>query len=125
MWVADMDFKCPQPVVDALTARAQHGIYGYSAPTQEFYRSVVQWMQRRHGWEISPEWICITPGVVPALNMLVRAFVSYGDRVLIQPPVYYPFYGAVQSWLSILLFTGTVGIEWTSSALKLAAVIPR
>jgi cystathionine beta-lyase len=97
MWVADMDFKCPQPVVDALTARAQHGIYGYSAPTQEFYRSVVQWMQRRHGWEISPEWICITPGVVPALNMLVRAFVSYGDRVLIQPPVYYPFYGAIEN----------------------------
>lgn len=97
MWVADMDFLCPEPVVDALVARAQHGIYGYTALTQDFYRSVVRWMQRRHGWEIEPEWICITPGVVPALNMLVRAFVSPGDRVLIQPPVYYPFYGVIEN----------------------------
>jgi cystathionine beta-lyase len=97
MWVADMDFPSPTPVVDAVVARAQHGIYGYTAPTQAFYQSVLRWMQRRHGWEIKPEWICITPGVVPALNMLVRAFVSPGDRVLIQPPVYYPFYKAVEN----------------------------
>ena len=97
MWVADMDFISPRSVVDALTARAQHGIYGYTAPTQDFYQSVVRWMQRRHDWEIAPEWICITPGVVPALNMLVRAFVSPGDRVLIQPPVYRPFYRAIEN----------------------------
>lgn len=97
MWVADMDFISPRSVVDALTARAQHGIYGYTAPTQDFYQSVVRWMQRRHDWEISPEWICISPGVVPALNMLVRAFVSPGDRVLIQPPVYRPFYRAIEN----------------------------
>jgi cystathionine beta-lyase len=97
MWVADMDFLCPAPVVDALIARAQHGIYGYTAPAQDFYQSIVRWMQRRHGWDIKPEWICITPGVVPALNLLVRAFVSAGDRVLIQPPVYYPFYGAIEN----------------------------
>lgn len=97
MWVADMDFRSPSAVVDALVARAQHGIYGYSAPSQAFYQSVLSWMQRRHGWKIEPEWICITPGVVPALNMLVRAFVSAGGRVLIQPPVYYPFFGAVEN----------------------------
>jgi len=97
MWVADMDFISPMSVVDALTARAQHSIYGYTAPTQDFYLSVVRWMQRRHDWEIAPEWICITPGVVPALNMLVRAFVSPGDRVLIQPPVYRPFYRAIEN----------------------------
>ena len=97
MWVADMDFISPRSVVDALTARAQHGIYGYTAPTQDFYQSVARWMQRRHDWEIAPEWICITPGIVPALNMLVRAFVSPGDRVLIQPPVYRPFYRAIEN----------------------------
>jgi cystathionine beta-lyase len=97
MWVADMDFRSPRPVLDALVARAQHGIYGYTAPTQAFYESVVRWMKKRHGWAIQPEWICITPGVVPALNMLVRAFACSGDRVLIQPPVYYPFYGAVEN----------------------------
>jgi cystathionine beta-lyase len=97
MWVADMDFPSPRPVVDALIARAQHGIYGYTAPTQDFYQSVVRWMKKRHGWEIAPEWICITPGVVPALHMLVRAFAATGDKVLIQPPVYFPFYEAVKS----------------------------
>ena len=97
MWVADMDFCCPEPVVTALVARAQQGIYGYTVPTDSFYQSVVDWIARRHGWEIAPQWICITPGVVPALNMLVRTFISPGDRVLIQPPVYYPFYSAVEN----------------------------
>ena len=108
MWVADMDFRSPNPVVDALVVRAQHGIFGYSAPTQAFYQSVLRWMQRRHGWKIEPEWICITPGVVPALNMLVRAFVSPGDRVLIQPPVYYPFYEAVENNGAKLVFNPLV-----------------
>ncbi|EFK12340.1 putative cystathionine beta-lyase PatB [delta proteobacterium NaphS2] len=97
MWVADMDFVSPKPVVDALTQRAQHGIYGYTAPTQSFYNSVIGWMERRHGWRVGRQWICVTPGVVPALNMLVRAFASPGDRVLIQPPVYHPFYGAIEN----------------------------
>jgi cystathionine beta-lyase len=97
MWVADMDFRCPEPVVNALVARAQHGIYGYTWPTDAFYQSVVGWMARRHQWEIAPHWICITPGVVPALNMLVRTFITPGDRVLVQPPVYYPFFSAVQN----------------------------
>jgi cystathionine beta-lyase len=108
MWIADMDFKCPKPVVEALTKRAQHGIYGYSAPNQEFYRSVVQWMQRRHGWEIFPKWICITHGVIPALNMLVQTFTSYGEKVIIQPPVYYPFYGAIENNNAVLAFNPLV-----------------
>jgi cystathionine beta-lyase len=97
MWVADMDFRSPEPVIEALVARARHGIFGYTVPNDGFYRSVVNWMSRRHGWEIAPEWICITPGVVPAINMLVRTFLAPSDRVLIQPPVYYPFYSAVEN----------------------------
>jgi cystathionine beta-lyase len=97
MWVADMDFACPQPVIDALGARAQRGIYGYTLPTDSYYDAVAGWMRRRHGWEIAPEWIVTTPGVVPALNMLVGAFVAPGEKVLIQPPVYYPFYSAVEN----------------------------
>jgi cystathionine beta-lyase len=96
MWVADMDFRCPEPVVQALAARALHGIYGYSAPTASFYDSVVNWMKRRHGWKIDPGWICVTPGVVPALNMLVRTFTTPGERVLIQPPVYHPFKKSIE-----------------------------
>jgi cystathionine beta-lyase len=97
MWVADMDFRCPEPVIQALTARVQQGVYGYTMPGDDFYAAVVNWMRRRHGWEIDPDWICVTSGVVTALNMLVRAFTSPGDQVLIQPPVYYPFFGAIQN----------------------------
>lgn len=91
MWVADMDFRSPEPVIQALVRRAQNGVFGYSAPTPEFFRSLVDWMKRRHEWEIQPDWICVTPGVVLTLNMLVRTFVPPGAKVLIQPPVYRPF----------------------------------
>lgn len=97
LWVADMDFRSPKSVVDALVARAEHGIYGYTAATQAFYDTVIGWMRRRHGWEVQPEWILTTPGVVPAINMLVRTFSSPGDRVLLQPPVYFPFYRAIEN----------------------------
>ncbi len=96
LWVADMDFRCPEPVVRALVERAQNGVFGYSSPTPEFFRSIVRWLKRRHEWEIQPEWICLTPGVVLGLNMLVRTFVAPGERVLIQPPVYHPFRYAIE-----------------------------
>ncbi len=90
-----MDFACPQPVIDALAARAQHGIFGYGWPGPSYRQAVVDWMARRHGWPIEPDWIVATPGVVPALNMLVRTFVAPGQKVVVQPPVYYPFYSAI------------------------------
>lgn len=95
MWVADMDFRCAQPIVEALAARVQHGIFGYSMATDSYYQAVVAWMHRRHGWAIQPEWIVTSPGVVAALNFLMRTLVGLGDRVLIQTPVYAPFYRAV------------------------------
>jgi cystathionine beta-lyase len=103
MWVADMDFPCPGPVVDALVERAQHRIFGYTSPTESYYGAIVNWMKKRHGWEIEPEWICTTPGVVPALNMLVKTYISPGDSVLIQTPVYYPFNKAVENSDGVLV----------------------
>ena len=103
MWVADMDFPCPEPVVEALVARAQHRLFGYTAPTDSYYNAIVNWMKKRHGWEIEPEWICTTPGVVPALNMLVKTYISPGDKVLIQTPVYYPFNKAVENGDGVLI----------------------
>ncbi len=96
MWIADMDFPCPAPVVEALVTRAAHGIYGYTGRTHAYLNSVVNWMQKRHNWTINPEWICHTPGVVSALNILVRTFVAPGEKVLIQPPVYHPFFSAAE-----------------------------
>ncbi len=103
MWVADMDFPCPEPVVEALVARAQHRLFGYTSPTDSYFNAIVNWMKRRHGWEIEPEWISTTPGVVPALNMLVKTYTSPGDKVLIQTPVYYPFNKAVENSDGILV----------------------
>ena len=103
MWVADMDFPCPEPVVEALVARAQHRLFGYTSPTDSYFNAIVNWMKKRHGWDIEPEWICITPGVVPALNMLVKTYVSPGDKVLIQTPVYYPFNKAIENSDGVLI----------------------
>jgi cystathionine beta-lyase len=97
LWVADMDFPAPQPVVDALVRRARHGIFGYTIRTPAYDRAVVDWMQRRHGWTIEPGWIVSTPGVVPAVNFLVRTFTRPGEKVLIQRPVYYPFFDAIEN----------------------------
>lgn len=97
LWVADMDFAAPQPVIDALVERARHGIYGYTLRTESYDAAVVDWMQRRHGWSIQPEWILATPGVVPAVNLLVRTFTRPGEKVLVQRPVYYPFFNAIEN----------------------------
>lgn len=97
MWVADMDFTSPEPVISALEERARHGVFGYSACLEGYFHETVQWQRRRHGWNISPESIIFSPGVVPALNMLVQEFVPEGKKVIIQPPVYYPFRGAIKN----------------------------
>jgi cystathionine beta-lyase len=97
LWVADMDFPAPRPVVAALVKRAEHGIYGYTLRTDSYNQAVVDWMQRRHGWTVDPNWIIATPGVVPAVNFLIQTFVQPGEKVLIQRPVYYPFFSAIES----------------------------
>ncbi len=91
-----MDFPCPQPVIDALVRRAQHGIFGYTDRDEAYNQAVVNWMRRRHGWDVDPQWISTTPGVVTAVKAAVQAFVNPGDKVLIQTPVYYPFYDSIK-----------------------------
>lgn len=91
LWVADMDFKTSSYVEDAVIERTKHGIFGYSESGEEYFKAVAGWMRRHHNWEIHPEWLIKTPGVVFALAMAVKAFTEKGDSVLIQQPVYYPF----------------------------------
>ncbi|MDA9976006.1 pyridoxal phosphate-dependent aminotransferase [Alphaproteobacteria bacterium] len=95
MWVADMDFRCPQQVVDALSDHVRHGIYGYTGRSESYLKAAVNWMGQRHGWSVNPEWILTVAGVVPTLNMAVRSFIRPGEKVLIQPPVYHPFYKSI------------------------------
>jgi len=97
MWVADMDFRSPQPVIDALRARVEHGIYGYPLRPPSYYQAIIGWLQRRHGWEIKREWLAYSPGVVPGLSLAINAYTHPGDKVIIQPPVYYPFFSVVKN----------------------------
>lgn len=96
LWVADMDFKAPPCVLDALQTAVSHGIFGYSETKTDYTGAVTGWFARRFGWEAKAEWLVKTPGVVYALAMAVRALTEPGDAVLLQPPVYYPFYEVIR-----------------------------
>jgi cysteine-S-conjugate beta-lyase len=96
MWVADMDFAAPPEVVDAIQRRAAHGAYGYASVPESFWSSAIDWLRERHRWTIDRTWLGRAPGVVPALNLCVNAFTQPGDGVLVQTPVYYPFFHAVE-----------------------------
>ena len=97
LWVADMDFPIAEPIRRALIARAEIPSLGYTYRTDDYLSAVTGWMQRRHGWTVEPAWIALAPGVVPSLNMLVRTFTQPGDGVIVQPPVYHPFYMVIES----------------------------
>ena len=90
-WVADMDFRAPQPVIDEIVRRAQHGIFGYTNPKDDYRQTLLDWFRTYHSWTPSSQSLILTPGVVFALCMAVRAFTKPGEAVLIQQPVYYPF----------------------------------
>ncbi len=94
MWVADMDFACLPEVTEAIIERARHLVYGYTLRTDGYYDAFIGWMRRRQNWEIRKEWLCFTPGIVPALNIAVLSFTQAGDGIIVQPPVYYPFFAA-------------------------------
>ena len=126
MWVADMDFRTPQAVIDALKARAEHGIFGYTHPADRYYDAVIKWMQRRYGRSVQEEWIVLTPGVVPAIHMMVQTFLQPGDKVLVQRPVYYPFFMAAENngceivSNSLVLENGRYTMDFDDLAVKAA-----
>ena len=97
LWVADMDFAAPAAVTQALSRRAAHPIYGYTVYPESLYESFIGWLKQRHGWEVRRDWIMMCPGVVPSLHAAVMAFTSAGESVIVQPPVYFPFFSAVTS----------------------------
>ena len=94
MWVADMDFQAPQPILEALHTRVEHGVFGYPVPPEDLTQVVVERMAERYGWAIQPSWIVWLPGVVSALNVVCRAFGDDGDDVLAFSPLYPPFLSA-------------------------------
>lgn len=95
MWVADGDCKPPSEVIDAIIQRTEHGVFGYTFKGDDYFESIINWNKKRHNWLNKKEWIHYSPGVVPSLNLAVMTLTEPGDEVIIQAPVYFPFYGAV------------------------------
>lgn len=96
LWVADMDFKTPDFVVNAIKKRIEHEIFGYTFRPDSYYQAIIDWMKRRHQWEIQKEWISFSPGVVAGLTFAIETFSKPGDEVVVQPPVYFPFFDSVK-----------------------------
>jgi len=91
MWVADMDFRCPPAVIKAMEDRVAHGIFGYTVPADSYFEAVMAWMETYYGWKVEQKWMTLAAGVVPAINTMIHGMLQPGDKVIIQPPVYYPF----------------------------------
>ncbi|MFN2237424.1 MAG: aminotransferase class I/II-fold pyridoxal phosphate-dependent enzyme, partial [Anaerolineales bacterium] len=92
MWVADMDFLSPEPIIDALKARVDHGVFGYSLPPANIKEAIVNWVAIRHGWQISEDDLIFIPGVVSGFNLAAHAVTRPGDGYLVQTPTYGPFF---------------------------------
>ena len=96
LWVADMDFAAPLAVTKALSERAMHPVYGYTLYPDSLYESLIEWLAKHHGWHnVHRDWIIMCPGVVPSLHAAAMAFSEPGESVIVQPPVYFPFFSAV------------------------------
>ncbi|HKL08138.1 MAG TPA: PatB family C-S lyase [Bacteroidales bacterium] len=97
MWVADMDFETPDFIIHALKKRLEHPVLGYSYRPDSYFQSIINWVKRRHQWDIEKEWISFSPGIVPAINMAIMAYTQPGDKIVVQPPVYHPFFSAISN----------------------------
>ena len=108
MWVADMDFLTPEYITEAIIKRARHGIFGYPLREERYFTSLISWLARRHQWNVNREWITFSPAVVPAVNMAVLAYTQPGDKIITQPPVYFPFFTAVTDHKRTLVYNKLV-----------------
>jgi cystathionine beta-lyase len=95
-WVADADFRTPDFIMKAIRKRLDHEILGYTFRNESIPEAVVKWLKRHHQWDIEKEWILFTPGVVSALSVAVMTFTNPGDKVIVQPPVYFPFFECIR-----------------------------
>lgn len=91
LWVADMDFATPDFIIDALKKRCEHPIFGYTFDDDEYYASILAWLNYKYNWKAEREWIAYIPGIVKGIGLAVQCFTQPGDKVIIQPPVYHPF----------------------------------
>ena len=96
LWVADMDFQAPSFIKDAIVKRAEHPVYGYTFFSNSFYDSFINWAQKKHNYKIDASWLQMTPGVVTGMSVAIMALTKSGDKIIIQTPVYHPFFQVVK-----------------------------
>jgi len=96
MWVADLGFKTPDFIVKAIRDRTEHEIFSYFVKPDSYDTSIISWLKRRHNWSIEKEWISFSPGVVSGITSSILAFSEPGDKIIVQPPVYFPFFESVR-----------------------------
>lgn len=97
LWVADMDFKTAQPIIDACKKKAEEGIWGYTSRPDSYFEAVKEWEKKRNGWDVDPKLMSWSLGVVPAMSAIINIFSKKGDKVMIQTPVYSEFYDITES----------------------------
>lgn len=91
LWVADMDFKTPEFITDALRQRLNHSLFGYTMEPKDYWPTVAEWIESHHQWHVEQEWMSYIPGIVKGIGMAINVFVAPDEKVIIQPPVYHPF----------------------------------
>jgi cystathionine beta-lyase len=104
LWVADMDFRTPKFILDAIRMRLDHPVLGYTLAPENFISSTQKWITEHHNWELQSEWLGFIPGIVPALSFAVQSMTQAGDEIIVQPPVYYPFFNVIRNNHRIIVY---------------------
>ena len=97
LWVADMDFRTPDFILNAIRERLEHPILGYTMPPKSYYPLTVKWITEHHNWDIKRDWVGFLPGIVPGLAFAVQSLTEVGDEIIVQSPVYYPFFHVIEN----------------------------
>lgn len=97
MCIADMDFQVAPEIMEAMEKKAKHGIYGYTTFCENYYTSIIKWWKKRFQLQLERDWICFSPGIIPGMNLLLQVLTKPGDKVIVQDPVYYPFYSSIEN----------------------------
>lgn len=111
LWVADMDFQVADEITEAITSVVTHGIYGYTDSKEDYFLALKEWYEQNFSWELKPEWLVKTPGVVFAIAHATKAFTKPGDAIIIQQPVYYPFFKTIKLNDRIVVNSPLVNID--------------
>ena len=119
LWVADMDFMAPEPILAELRARVEHGIFGYEMASKQLLETVAARMEKLYGWQVSPDWVVPTPGIVTGFNLAAQTVCEPGQGIMIQPPVYPPFYDVHQN-IGLVLQEAALAMEVEGSTLRYA-----